>query len=862
MNNKEWTAESYAQLMEGAYMPSSGGHSSGVNGTGGAYDGQGYRDHQVLVMTTGLCFTTPELTQGRTVVILDEGSQIWDLESLLILRAMDRLEKLILFGDSQQLSCYVSPEWRVSANSILDLANLAATRARLFPEAWAATGLIEVKQCMLNVQYRMVKHLGDMISNLFYDGVLRSADTSTVRAVSWHDVRGFSQADEQFSVFNMAEVHEVIRLWRHLCLHGYRADEIVVISMYEAQRQKLAECGVISNARIYNVDSFQGQESPIVILVLSNNMLTDFLKDSRRVNVACSRAQQRLYIVGDLSTFSVPEAGVWQKIAAYAVNDYKPALLVPDIRLDRDFPSLENSRSATAASSSAAAASSSSSTVAVPPPVVSSVVSSWASAGKPSIKAAIKPSPSRPGAGSTPIASPQSHVALAVRNQASAPSTPQQHSQPSPQYTPAGGAPTNLMSRLSHAAMGSSPFTSNALTAPSFTPTKLTSRSAPFVPSKSAMEFVPGGGSFKIASATSAAAAAPVVAPTVAAAPAAVVATPAQSTPAVAVAPPPTIATIVASAANRAAVAAAAADNGSSVATSQRISTPVQSAVAAPVAAAVAAALSTDVPAGAGLSSFALAASATPATVAPPAVAPPAAATLVAPEVSPAAAVTAAPTPVVAAPVVPAIPAAASTVIPMLSPKSVPSIHHPESFPAMLPSTSASSSSSLPPAALQRSSAPLSFAARVAAAAATGGTSSLPIATAAALPSVAATTYAPPTTVIATPFKSSSSFGSSSFRSAAISNAAYATPSKQPLAAVVSTPAASPMKSAPAASATVVSTPVKSAAPSFAASVGSSANKKKKLAATATGWHCSACTVLNLTAQRYCEVCQSVRTDA
>jgi hypothetical protein len=70
-----------------------------------------------------------------------------------------------------------------------------------------------------------------MISSLFYDGVLRSADQSSVRAVHWQDVRGFSQADEQFSVYNMAEVHEVIRLWRHLCSHGYRPDEIVIISM-------------------------------------------------------------------------------------------------------------------------------------------------------------------------------------------------------------------------------------------------------------------------------------------------------------------------------------------------------------------------------------------------------------------------------------------------------------------------------------------------------------------------------------------------------------------------------------------------------------------------------------------------------
>ena len=202
-----------------------------------------------------------------------------DLEALLFLRSMDQLSKVVLLGDSKQLSAYVATEWRVSANSILDLANQAAMRAVAFPRDWRATGLLQVRQCMLTTQYRMVKHLGDMISSLFYDGVLRSADSSTVRAVHWHDVRGFSQSDDQFSVFNLAEVDEVIRLWRHLCAHGYSADEIVVISLYEAQRQKLAETGVISEHRIFNCDSFQGQESKIVILVLANNVTTEFLRD-------------------------------------------------------------------------------------------------------------------------------------------------------------------------------------------------------------------------------------------------------------------------------------------------------------------------------------------------------------------------------------------------------------------------------------------------------------------------------------------------------------------------------------------------------------------------------------------------------
>jgi hypothetical protein len=223
-----------------------------------------------------------------------------------------------------------------------------------------------------------------------------------------------------------------------------------------------------------------------VILVLSNNVLTDFLKDSRRINVACSRAQQRLYIVGDLSTFSVPEAGVWQKIAAYATSDYKPALEMPD--MVEDFPTL-GAQPVSGTTSSAAPA--------------KAQTSLWASATKPIIKAAAaKPTPTRTLPSATVVSSPQDYVATVLRTP-TAPSTPQVAAQ----VTPSAGAPAvNLMSRLSNAAMAASPPPSASLT-PTFTPSRsLTSKAAPFVPSKSAMEFVPGA-AFRMAASTPPAAA-------------------------------------------------------------------------------------------------------------------------------------------------------------------------------------------------------------------------------------------------------------------------------------------------------------------------------------------------------------------
>jgi superfamily I DNA and/or RNA helicase len=57
--------------------------------------------------------------------------------------------------------------------------------------------------------------------------------------------------------------------------------------------------------RISTIDSFQGQEKENIILSLvrSNEQgEIGFLKDYRRMNVAITRAKERLYVIGDSAT--------------------------------------------------------------------------------------------------------------------------------------------------------------------------------------------------------------------------------------------------------------------------------------------------------------------------------------------------------------------------------------------------------------------------------------------------------------------------------------------------------------------------------------------------------------------------------
>lgn len=79
--------------------------------------------------------------------------------------------------------------------------------------------------------------------------------------------------------------------------------------MYRTQKEKIEnELSKAEWARpirelikIDTVDSYQGQQNSIIILSLvrDNTQLSQgFLKDSSRINVAISRAQERLVIVG------------------------------------------------------------------------------------------------------------------------------------------------------------------------------------------------------------------------------------------------------------------------------------------------------------------------------------------------------------------------------------------------------------------------------------------------------------------------------------------------------------------------------------------------------------------------------------
>jgi ATP-dependent RNA/DNA helicase IGHMBP2 len=144
-------------------------------------------------------------------------------------------------------------------------------------------------------------------SNYFYKGLLKTAahlnDTGT--HIFFIDTAGSgyneTNGNNGFSLQNEGELQIVKKLMEADLLS---AAATVFISPYAGQIDAARDI-LPKEMRISTIDSFQGQEKEIVILSLvrsNEEGIIGFLKDYRRMNVAITRAKERLYVIGDSAT--------------------------------------------------------------------------------------------------------------------------------------------------------------------------------------------------------------------------------------------------------------------------------------------------------------------------------------------------------------------------------------------------------------------------------------------------------------------------------------------------------------------------------------------------------------------------------
>lgn len=234
-------------------------------------------------------------------VILDEAGATVELDIPSLIRLMPL--NMILIGDHKQLKGFCNVPNYLTDNNMYDVSMMERLLKgnRQFH--------------LLTIQYRMHDDLCNIVSELFYDGLLISDkschNNTSNETIEWINVIGLDKRTNNGSFFNVAELNSI----KSLC-QKHRDQNILILAPYLAQLHYLQDSITDSNVNIRTIDSAQGMECEIVIisLVRSNNKGNiGFLDNINRMCVMISRAKHKLYIVGNYKMYAECSNVIWNK---------------------------------------------------------------------------------------------------------------------------------------------------------------------------------------------------------------------------------------------------------------------------------------------------------------------------------------------------------------------------------------------------------------------------------------------------------------------------------------------------------------------------------------------------------------------
>jgi ATP-dependent RNA/DNA helicase IGHMBP2 len=281
---------------------------------------------QVITATLiGTQYHTIKQRTYKTLVIDEAGQAIEPACWVPILKA----QKVVMAGDHQQLPPTLKSEHNTKKGLSITLMEKCV---QLYPEAVT----------LLQEQYRMHEQIMGFSSSKFYNNKLTAHETVASRhllndtiAVTFIDTAGCGYQEEQQNS-SITNSEEASFLQKHL--HIYLAQlsqhytvpnfpSIGILSPYRAQVNALQTLlyndenlkALLPFITINTIDSFQGQERDIMYISLTRSNtegVIGFLSDIRRMNVAMTRAKQKLIVIGDSATLA--SSDFYHDFIAYA----------------------------------------------------------------------------------------------------------------------------------------------------------------------------------------------------------------------------------------------------------------------------------------------------------------------------------------------------------------------------------------------------------------------------------------------------------------------------------------------------------------------------------------------------------------
>jgi len=299
-------------------------------------------------------------------VIIDEAGKANISETLA---AISMAKKVILVGDQMQLPPYIDgslldekeatsfPKSKYGKNFLKeDIQHALKTsffeflvkriENKQFPE--------ENKE-LLNYQHRMHPHIGEFISDSFYDGKVKMGEYTyknhlqlpspfekEVVFINTSSAQKPYESFDGFSAQNDSEAYCISNLVIPKLLEsGLTTDNFAIVAPYKSQVKHIKKSLQGHNnshlIEVSTLDSFQGMEFDVIVFSFTRaaspdqrNKKVGFLDDARRLNVAFSRAKKKLILVGNSETLTDPRShydtlfnytGLFSRLVDLSKND-------------------------------------------------------------------------------------------------------------------------------------------------------------------------------------------------------------------------------------------------------------------------------------------------------------------------------------------------------------------------------------------------------------------------------------------------------------------------------------------------------------------------------------------------------------
>lgn len=251
-------------------------------------------------------------------VIIDEAAKCNMMDILI---PVVKGKKIILVGDHKQL--YPMMETEGLKDEISEQQLLEIKEHILFK--WLYEKVIPKEyKIMLNRQYRMEKSISDFVSENFYDGgLLCEKERENPSAMTWIDCENSREELRGTSYINVPEAELVLELVKKLDRDYTGCVSVGIICTYKAQAEylkSLLQEIILKNIHVEcsTVDAFQGKEKHTIIFnTVRSSRVSGFICDENRINVAVSRAQEYVWVVGKSAVMKSQDACILGRLYHY-----------------------------------------------------------------------------------------------------------------------------------------------------------------------------------------------------------------------------------------------------------------------------------------------------------------------------------------------------------------------------------------------------------------------------------------------------------------------------------------------------------------------------------------------------------------